>query len=317
MHEIEELERAWRRYTWKRRMPYLAAGFLLLGAVSAWLLLPGIVPFQSSDNRTNPVIAEKPVQTLPSQKIDHKPQIESESLRPEKEKQPSADNTSAAVASVPPKSERKSVRNEGKVVLAPDTGFLENFSDASVEVPERGVNGKVRQSSVRQEIIPRVPRAAPAERAKKTISRPNKSIESKEEETVEESNPNRYSVQKGKRIEISTKATEKSSVVSIQSKKTNNTLNFLIKRFNDTRDPKLAAYIAQSFFKKGNYKETVRWSIIANSLEPANEASWILFAKAKMKLGQKEDAVRALKIYLNQYPSRKVRSYLETLESGL
>ena len=212
-----------------------------------------------------------------------------------------------------------SVKSEPKVVLAPDTEFLRNFTPTSNEAEQKRPQRIVQRTTVRQEVIPPVTPAAPIQSTRnpspklnpKTSANPVHRETSKP--TVE--TPERKNAEK--KIEITSEKPEKEAVVSIESKKTNNTLNFLIKRFNETRDPKLAAYIAQSFFKKGNYKETVRWSIIANSLEPSNEASWILFAKAKMKLGQKEDAVRALKIYLNQYPSRKVRSYLETLESGL
>jgi tetratricopeptide (TPR) repeat protein len=109
---------------------------------------------------------------------------------------------------------------------------------------------------------------------------------------------------------------EKSNTkLRISTRKTNNTLKFLIERFQKTKDPKLATYIAKSFYNKKKYDEAVRWSVIANSLEPSNEASWLIFAKAKTALHQKEDAINALRIYLNQYPSKRVEAYLNTLES--
>ncbi|WP_457597202.1 CDC27 family protein [Hydrogenimonas sp.] len=110
---------------------------------------------------------------------------------------------------------------------------------------------------------------------------------------------------------------EPSGKLVISTKQTNNTLQYLIDKFNQTRDPKLATYIANSYYKKGAYKETIRWAIMANSLDPASEESWLLFAKAKTKLGQREDAISALKIYLNQYPSKRVKAYLQSLETGL
>ncbi len=111
-------------------------------------------------------------------------------------------------------------------------------------------------------------------------------------------------------------ATSASKSLIIHTHKTNNTLNTLIQRFNQSKDPKLATYIAQSFYQKGNYKEAVRWSIIANSIDPGNETSWLLFAKAKVALRQKEDAVNALRTYLNQYSSKKIRAYLEMIEAS-
>ncbi len=96
----------------------------------------------------------------------------------------------------------------------------------------------------------------------------------------------------------------------------NNTLMKLTERFEQNKDPHLATYIALSYFNKKNYRQAARWSIIANSLDPAMEESWLLFAKAKVALGQRRDAIKALKVYLNQYPSKKIESYLNMLEAG-
>lgn len=101
--------------------------------------------------------------------------------------------------------------------------------------------------------------------------------------------------------------------ISIASTSGNDTLNRIIKKFSQTNDPKLAVYIANSFYRKGEYQETLKWSKIANQLDHYNEDSWILFAKAKNKLGHKRDAVNVLKAYLEHTPSSRIKQQLNAL----
>lgn len=117
-------------------------------------------------------------------------------------------------------------------------------------------------------------------------------------------------------FEKTTKKTA-SSIVIHKNASNNKTLRHLIRRFNTNKDPGLALYIATSFFKKGDYKNAVHWSIVANSLDPSNETTWLLYAKSKANLGKKREAIQALKSYLNQYSSEEIRKYLTALENSL
>ncbi len=93
-------------------------------------------------------------------------------------------------------------------------------------------------------------------------------------------------------------------VVSIKSLK---------KRFYQTNSPTYAIMISKRYYEKKRYKESLKWSLIANELDSSNEDSWIMFAKSKVKLNQKKDAIDALSEYLRSYDSQRAESILQEL----
>jgi tetratricopeptide (TPR) repeat protein len=206
---------------------------------------------------------------------------------------------------------------EKEIVLNPDTAFLHNFEKKNSS--RTHISSKEAQNTLHSHIIKKRSDQNIASVSKekkvreKKIKHINNNNRSHQPQTTMVSNLNNASIEK-KSNEGSEHSGRK---LIISTKQTNNTLEYLIERFNQNRDPKLASYIAQSFYKKGNYEETVRWAILANSIDPSSEESWLLFAKAKVQLGQKQDAIKALRIYLNQYTSGKVKAYLHSLETGL
>jgi len=90
----------------------------------------------------------------------------------------------------------------------------------------------------------------------------------------------------------------------------------LIEKFEKTNDPKIAILISNFFYNEKKYKKSLKWSIIANDLDSGNEESWILFAKAKVKLGKKEDAIKALKYFLSTKNSPLIRKFLDDIVKG-
>ncbi|WP_201353100.1 CDC27 family protein [Hydrogenimonas urashimensis] len=301
MLEIEQLEKEWRRYKLKQFRPLVVTLLLLGGGAAATLLWPEIRTLFPSLEQSERVVGKKPT-AAPVAKKHEKAQERTRSPEPVSASTQLPEKPALAAvkpATVQPTEKREKAptpkTGEASVVLNPDTAFLSEFKASLKE--EKPVSN----TPVKQEVIPV---ANETSRAEKKTKKPRL----EEIEPVPAKQTNAVSVQ--------VEPKRKSSLL-IQTKRTNNTLEYLIERFNQKRDPKLATYIAQSFYKKGNYNETVRWSIVANSLDPSSEESWLLFAQAKVKLGQKEDAINALRIYLNQYSSKKVKSYLQTLESGL
>jgi len=88
------------------------------------------------------------------------------------------------------------------------------------------------------------------------------------------------------------------------------------KRFYKTNDISYALLISKKFFKQKRYQKALKWSLIANEIDNANEDSWIMFAKSKIKLGKKEDAVGALSAYLKEHHSAKVKALLDDIENN-
>ncbi len=307
MLEIEQLEKEWRIYRLKRLRPYILTSVLIAGAAVSALYWPQLSALAGRSS------ASRPDRTETIQKRNEAVHItQKEETLSEKKENPAADSLSKTdqkpdrTEKRPPVTKKKAdagkttatvLKEEKEIVLNPDTEFLNDFTQS---IGAEKKKSRVVKSAVRHETIPMVPK-------KPKVSK--KETEPKLTEIEKEPVSNIV-------VETTKPEPKKRSSLVIQTKQTNNTLEYLIERFNQNRDPKLATYIAKSFYKKGNYKETVRWSIVANSLDPSGEESWMLFAKAKVKLGQREDAINALRIYLNQYSSKKVKSYLESLESG-
>jgi hypothetical protein len=322
MLEIEQLEREWRRYKLKRYRPFFIATFMIVGFFLIYMFLQELnttplekekaattdhMRVRDKETRDASSPATSPQRTEPIRKSSKKDQ---EILHPVEERARTSTEITMEKGAPQTPSSSTPKKPEKEVVLNPDTAFLSSFEENSGQSSRSS-------SSIRHEVI----RPVAAKRKEKKRNIKYKAVSeysaAKKSRTVMESSPNtRTGTSTHREVEPVQKEQAGGKLV-ISKKQTNNTLEYLIERFNQTRDPKLASYIAQSFYKKGNYEETVRWAIIANSIEPASEESWILFAKAKVNLGQKEDAIKALKIYLNQYSSRKVKSYLQTLETGL
>lgn len=281
MHEIEELEKAWKRYRFKKRMPWAVGSIIsltLIGSFSYYFLYRNNKKPSSPSHQTRHVIstphAVKEVQNTvsePHASVNRK-------IKPEKE---TVEKLSSGRQILP---KQKPETKSGLVVLNPDIAFLSHIAKSTQTATSSIVH---RQS-------------------------PIKPIK---EEKLFQSQPKKVQKKDSSKHTDPLKSEKKPSSLQLVSTRTNNTLQHIINRFQRTRDPKLALYIAQSFYNKRAYEEAVRWSIMANSIDPSNEESWIVYAKAKVRLNRKEEAIKALKIYLNQYVSKKVQTYLKYLES--
>ncbi len=85
--------------------------------------------------------------------------------------------------------------------------------------------------------------------------------------------------------------------------------------FAKTNDYKVALKISRLFYASKRYKKAIKWSMIANELNKKDDGSWILFAKAKLKLGDKKVAKMALKSYQKVYNSKRIKKLLNRISS--
>ncbi|WP_333804120.1 hypothetical protein [Sulfurospirillum sp.] len=96
-----------------------------------------------------------------------------------------------------------------------------------------------------------------------------------------------------------------------------NSIKYLKERFDKSHNIIFALMLADEYYIAKNYQESNKWAIIANTIDADNEKSWILFAKSKVKLGRKEDAISALEAYLkNNKANKVVQSVLNRILSG-
>jgi len=103
------------------------------------------------------------------------------------------------------------------------------------------------------------------------------------------------------------KSTQKRIKADIYSK--------LEKEFKKTNDFKTALKLSRLYYASKKYKNSLKWAKIANELNDKDDGSWLLFAKTKLKMGQKEIAKKALMTYIRVYNSKKVKELLNRISS--
>jgi len=87
----------------------------------------------------------------------------------------------------------------------------------------------------------------------------------------------------------------------------------LIVKFKRTNDFKIALKLSRLYYMKKKYKKSLKWAMIANELNDKDDGSWILFAKSKIKLGDKNIAKKALLTYSKVYYSKSVQELLNRI----
>jgi len=82
------------------------------------------------------------------------------------------------------------------------------------------------------------------------------------------------------------------------------------KRFYESHDTDDSLFLAKSYYRKGNYKKSEYWSLQTNKVNSNIEESWIIFAKSKVKLGRKNEAIRILTNYVKRSNSHTAQNLL-------
>ena len=77
-----------------------------------------------------------------------------------------------------------------------------------------------------------------------------------------------------------------------------------------------ALLLAKAFYKKSSYKEAEEWALKANKLNSKLDESWLLFAKAKAKLGRKQEAINILAKYYKKSKSSKAKRLIGQIKTG-
>jgi tetratricopeptide (TPR) repeat protein len=87
-------------------------------------------------------------------------------------------------------------------------------------------------------------------------------------------------------------------------------------KFLKSKSPRDALLLAKAYYGKGYFKESEKWALQANSLDSDLEESWIIFAKAKVKLGKKDEAIQILSTYYKKSKNIKARLLIEKIKKG-
>jgi len=85
-------------------------------------------------------------------------------------------------------------------------------------------------------------------------------------------------------------------------------------RFAFAPDPDDALFLARVYYKKGNYRKAAYWALQTNKLNGDIEESWLIFARAKARTGQKNEAISVLTQYVKKSNSVEARKLLKKLK---
>ncbi|SFZ98960.1 Transformation system protein [hydrothermal vent metagenome] len=86
------------------------------------------------------------------------------------------------------------------------------------------------------------------------------------------------------------------------------------KRFSVSPNVDDSMFLARIYFKNRNYSKAAKWALETNKLDDTIEESWLIFAKSKSKIGQKNEAIRVLTEYVKKTNSPAAYKLLEQLK---
>ncbi|MBN2815671.1 MAG: hypothetical protein JXQ67_03255 [Campylobacterales bacterium] len=108
----------------------------------------------------------------------------------------------------------------------------------------------------------------------------------------------------------------KENKINIQRQNTQQDISSVIKRFKKNSNPALSLFVAKKYYELADYHNAYNYALITNELNKDIDASWIIFSKALVKLGQKEKAIKTLKEYIKYSRSDSAKILLDEIESG-
>jgi len=86
-------------------------------------------------------------------------------------------------------------------------------------------------------------------------------------------------------------------------------------KFNKNKNVKSALDIAGKYYEEKRYSDAIKWALTANDIDSSSEESWIIFAKAKYMLKQKDDALRALMEYNKKINKPVINELIKKIKS--
>jgi len=85
-------------------------------------------------------------------------------------------------------------------------------------------------------------------------------------------------------------------------------------RFSIAPDPDDSLFLARNYYRDKKYSKAAYWALQTNKLNGDIEESWLIFARAKAKTGQKNEAIRVLSEYAKRSNSDDAYKLLKELK---
>ena len=87
-------------------------------------------------------------------------------------------------------------------------------------------------------------------------------------------------------------------------------------RFEFAKDKSDSLFLAKYYYDKVNYSKAEKWALETNKLDNTVEESWIIFAKSKAKQGERVEALRVLRAFIDQRGSAKAQALMDKIRRG-
>lgn len=291
MLNVYELEKRWKRYKIKYILPrILFASFVfivLVASVSIYTLL-------DSNSVEKPHIA-----------LDNKLEQKQESLKvntptkPEEKKEESKQEIVQIQQVVKPEEHSTSNNVQANIQILPETS--RNVSEKKKIVMKPSIEF---MKTMNQEIVPYYTQTN-ENMQRESANYAQSSVQLQQKQTPSESTNNQIQQQQ-----------EQKSSINIKKGTTQNDIDHVLKRFKKNNNPALSLFVAKKYYDLGDYHNAYNYALITNEINNDIEESWIIFAKALVKLGQKQKAIDTLKQYLQYSNSSKANLLLENILSG-
>ncbi|MDV2489421.1 CDC27 family protein [Campylobacter fetus] len=102
--------------------------------------------------------------------------------------------------------------------------------------------------------------------------------------------------------------------IKIESQTINMSVESLKSKFDSTNDIKYAILLAEEFYKQNDYENAIKWAFTINSIDENEVKGWVIFAKAKYKIGKKEDALTVLNALQEKNRSASIEELIEQIK---
>ncbi len=294
MLDIQDLEKKWSKYHFKKVLPLYITSFVLATVVGA----ASYVYMTNPDLLLALVKEDKPQKKIPVVQV--------------------AKSTPALQAV-------QTLKKDEQNILVPSFNFIYNLEDQVINynnaqklaslntVKKRVVKApKAKKPAVK----PKKATSKPKKRVKKAAVKPQKKVIPPKAKPVVKKKPKQAIVIGDTSSAASSQAPKQSLFQVANTTTSEDELRGVIKRFNKTKKPALSLFIAKKYYEQGNYKESYKYARTTYKLNPNIENGVILYAQSLAKLGKNDLAVSKLKTYIKKSGSVKAKILLDEMQQG-
>ena len=95
-----------------------------------------------------------------------------------------------------------------------------------------------------------------------------------------------------------------------------NYIETMKEKYADSQSSRDALLLAKAFYRNSSYKEAEKWALRANKINSKMDESWLLFAKSKAKMGNRQEAINILAKYYTKSKSSKAKALIGQIKTG-